>query len=270
MFIVAILVSCGRKNGAGEGKRIVTVTIEPLRYITECIAGDKFEVKTMVPDGSNPETYEPSARQMISLAHSDLYIKVGTIGFERTWMKRLQDSAPHVIVVDSSDGIDAIKEERSVSDPHIWMSPSNAIVMAGNIYRALAGINGKDRLYFKKNLEQFCEKVNAIDKEIRTMMSEKRPSSFLIYHPILTYFARDYGLNQISLEEEGHEPSARQIEYVITRAKRENVRVFLVQKAFAGRSTDIVARTIGARKVEINPLGYDWPEEIINIARSLK
>ena len=98
LLVSAFLTACVGKP-IKEG-RIVTVTIEPLRYFTEQIAGNRFKVVTMVPNGGNPETYEPSARQMMNLSESDMYIKVGNIGFERTWMKKLEANAPHAIVVD--------------------------------------------------------------------------------------------------------------------------------------------------------------------------
>lgn len=91
---------------SAEDTRSIIVSIEPLRYFTEQIAGDRFVVKSMVPKGSNPETYEPTARQMIDLSKSDMYIKVGQIGFERAWMKKLEKNAPHTIVIDSSQGIE--------------------------------------------------------------------------------------------------------------------------------------------------------------------
>ena len=82
LTVTLILASC--TTNPQDTRRKITVTIEPLRYFTEQIAGEKFVVNTMVPQGGNPETYEPTAQQMVKLAESDLYIKVGNIGFERT------------------------------------------------------------------------------------------------------------------------------------------------------------------------------------------
>ena len=64
-FAVLLLASCTMVKGGS--KRTVMVTIEPLRYFVEAIAGNRFDVKTMVPIGGNPETYEPTAQQMIEL-----------------------------------------------------------------------------------------------------------------------------------------------------------------------------------------------------------
>ena len=71
LLVSVVLMSCVGKPVQDE--RVVTVTIEPLRYFTEQIAGDKFKVVTMVPKGGNPETYEPSTKQMMDLSVSDIY-----------------------------------------------------------------------------------------------------------------------------------------------------------------------------------------------------
>ena len=72
----------------------VTVTISPYKYFVDQIAKGKVDVNVMVSNGNNPETYEPYAQQMMELSKSALYLKVGSIGFEQTWMKKLQDNAP--------------------------------------------------------------------------------------------------------------------------------------------------------------------------------
>lgn len=251
-------------------KRIITVTIEPLCYFTEQIAGDKFAVKTMVPRGGNPETYEPTTRQMLDLSGSDLYIKVGNIGFERTWMKRLEANAPHTIIINASDGITSPDDSIHIHDPHTWMSANNAIHISRNIYKALAEIDSKDSLYFRKNLDKLMAKIENTDTRVRQLITKDKSTTFLIYHPALTYFAREYGLRQITIEEDGREPSAVQLQQIINAARQNHVNVIFVQREFDSRNTDVVAQSIAAEKVEINPLSYDWPKEMVKIAQSLK
>lgn len=270
LTILSVAVSCRDNMRQAPDRRVITVTIEPLRYFAECIAGDRFDVETMVPQGGNPETYEPSARQMMNLSHSVLYVKVGSIGFERTWMKKLEQNAPHAIIVDSSDGISMMKTENGIPDPHTWMSTANSLIIAENIYRALVKIDKKDSIYFKKNLENLIDSINHVDSEIRHLVRNAKTRSFLIYHPILTYYARDFGLTQIPLEEESREPSARQMHNIISRAKNERVKVFFVQKEFANRNINAVTESTGADTAEIDPLGYDWQNEMIKVARCLK
>lgn len=265
---VLVLASCG--NTPAKKGRVVTVTIEPLRYFASQIAGSRFDVVTMVPGDGNPETYEPSAQQMVNLSQSDLYIKVGSIGFERTWMKKLEANAPHAIVVDSSQGIEMLKTPAGTPDPHTWMSAANARIIAQNIYRALASIDTRDSAYFRENLETLLAHIDSVDCSVRQLITKDKSQTFLIYHPILTYFARDYGLKQIPMEEEGREPSAAQLQATIDEANREGVKTFFVQRQFANRNVSVVAKATKTEQIEINPLGFEWDKEMIKIAKLLK
>lgn len=267
-FAVLLLNSCSMPNGGS--KRTVMVTIEPLRYFVEAIAGNRFTVKTMVPIGGNPETYDPTAQQMIELSHSDLYVKVGNIGFEQTWMKRLKANAPHTIIVDSSEGIVPIESSDDVPDPHTWMSCQNAAIIAQNIYKALLQIDREDSLYYKANLEKLLEKIEETSSQIRENITKEKVTTFLIYHPILTYYANEFDLHQIFIEDEGREPSAAQIKEIINSAKAKQVRVLIMQKEFANRNSETIANAVGAEIVDFNPLAYDWEKEMVKVSKSLK
>ena len=264
MVTAGTLFSCSSAKNDNANK--ITVSIEPLRYLTGQIVGDRFEVVTMVPKGSSPETYEPTARQMADLSESILYIKVGELGFERTWMPRLTSNAPHITVVNSSEGITS----HIGDDPHSWMSARNAIIMAHNIYEAVKRIDVKDSVFFRQRLDSLCNVIHATDKYIRQTTAQAQCKSFIIYHPALTYFASDYGLEQLALEEHGREPSAAELEQIISTARAKGVKTMFVQREFANRNVDIITNTIGARKVEINPLGYDWNKEMRRIAAEIR
>lgn len=264
MVTAGTLFSCSSAKNDNTNK--IAVSIEPLRYLTEQIVGDRFEVVTMVPKGSSPETYEPTARQMADLSESILYIKVGELGFERTWMPRLTSNAPHITVVNSSEGITS----HIGDDPHSWMSARNAIIMAHNIYEAVKRIDVKDSVFFRQRLDSLCSVIHATDKYIRQTTAQAHCKSFIIYHPALTYFASDYGLEQLALEEHGREPSAAELEQIISTARAKGVKTMFVQREFANRNVDIITNTIGARKVEINPLGYDWNKEMRRIAAEIR
>lgn len=250
--------------------RTIIVSIEPLRYFAEQIAGDRFVVKSMVPKGGNPETYEPTASQMIDLSKSDMYVKVGQIGFERAWMKKLEKNAPHTIIIDSSEGIDMINTMHGHSDPHTWMSTQNAVIIARNIYRALSTVDAKDSLFFKSNLDNLVSRINVLDTHIREQLTRDKSTAFLVYHPSLTYFARDYHLRQIPIEEEGREPSVSQLMNTVKVARESNVKCLFLQKEFDNRNTRVVAKETGVEVIKIDPLNYHWEDEMLRTAKKLK
>ena len=238
----------------------VTVTISPYKYFVDQIAKGKVNVNVMVSNGNNPETYEPYAQQMMELSKSALYLKVGSIGFEQTWMKKLQDNAPDMKVIDTSVGIKPAKTPGGNIDPHVWMSCSNARIIASNILKALCELEPKNKAFFEKNYLSLLKIIDKRDSIIRKSFKDhpELVRKFVIYHPILTYFARDYQLEQLAIEEEGREPSASQLKSLIERARKEKIKYCLIQAEFANRNTNTFIKESQTKAMNINPLQGEW------------
>ena len=272
-----ILSGCGNTTQKSE-KPILTVTLEPLRYFTEAIAGNNYEVVSMVPKGSSPESYDPTPQQLVNLSKSQAYLRIGYIGFEQAWMKKLEANCPNMKVYDTSKGIDLIRDKghwhgdhfhEGGVEPHVWNSTQNAFIIADNIYQALCELDSTHKEDYQKRLDVLKQTIRQTDANVRTLV-ENADSTFLIYHPALSYFARDYGLKQVSIEEGGKEPSPAQLKALIETCRNENVHTIFVQQEFDQRNAQLIANELGVNIVSINPLSYDWVKEMIRIAEALK
>ena len=272
-----ILGACGNSPQKNE-KPILTVTLEPLRYFTEAIAGGHYEVVSMVPKGSSPENYDPTPQQLVALSRSQAYFRIGYIGFEQAWMKKMQANAPEMKVFDTSRGVDFIRGEghwhgdhfhEGGVEPHIWNSTRNAIIIAENIYEALCELDAIHQEEYKNRLDSLKKTIAQTDANVSAFL-ENADSTFLIYHPALSYFARDYGLKQISIEENGKEPSPAQLKALIETCRKEKAHVIFVQQEFDQRNAQLIADELDVNVVPINPLSYDWDEEMVRVAQALK
>lgn len=272
-----ILSACGNTTQKSE-KPILTVTLEPLRYFTEAIAGDNYEVVSMVPKGSSPESYDPTPQQLVNLSKSQAYLRIGYIGFEQAWMKKLEANCPNMKVYDTSKGIDLIRDKghwhgdhfhEGGVEPHVWNSTQNALIIADNIYQALCELDSTHQEDYQKRLDVLKQTIRQTDANIHTLL-ENADSTFLIYHPALSYFARDYGLKQVSIEEGGKEPSPAQLKALIETCRNKNVHTIFVQQEFDQRNAQLIANELGVNIVSINPLSYDWVKEMFRIAEALK
>lgn len=263
-----------QKAGMAESnaKPTVTVTITPYQYFVDKIAGDKVDVNVMVSNGNNPETYEPNAQQMMELSKSALYLKVGSIGFEQTWIKKLQDNAPDMKLVDTSVGITPAKTPGGNIDPHVWMSCKNARIIASNMLKALCELEPKHKTFFEKNYKSLLNIINKRDSTIKESFKENPDlvRKFVIYHPILTYFARDYQLEQLAIEEEGREPSAAQLKSLIERARKQKIRYCLIQAEFANRNTTTFIKESQTKAMDINPLQADWANAMKEVSLAVQ
>ena len=277
ILTIFICFACGNTAQKSE-KAIITVTIEPLRYFTEAIAGKNYQVVSMVPKGSSPESYDPTPQQLVNLSKSQAYFRIGHIGFEQAWMKKLEANCPDMKVYDTSKGIDLIRDKghwhgdhfhEGGVEPHIWNSTQNALIIVDNIYQALCELDTTHQADYKYRLDSLKQSIQQTDAETRRLL-ENANSTFLIYHPALSYFARDYGLKQISIEEGGKEPSPAQLKKLIETCRNENVHTIFVQQEFDQRNAQLIAHELGIDIVSINPLSYDWTEEMLRTAKGLK
>lgn len=282
LLIIVLLASCNMgKSGKSQDneKPVIVVTIEPQRYFTEAIAGDKFDVISIVPKGSSPETYDPTPQQLVSLGDSKAYLRIGYIGFEQVWMDRLIDNTPHIQIFDTSKDIDLILGEvhnhgdhqhAGGVEPHIWNSTNNALIIARNTYKALCQLDKENEAYYLNRYDSLCQRIMHTDSIIRkTLQQPGTAQSFMIYHPALSYFARDYGLQQISIEEGGKEPSPAHLKDLVDLCRQEDVRIIFIQPEFDRRNAEIIARETGTDIVPINPLSYDWEAEMLAVAQTL-
>ena len=282
-FSLCLLAACQSKGGNGHSEDetpVIAVTIEPQRYFTEAIAGDKFDVVAIVPQGTSPETYDPTPQQLVSLANSKAFLRIGHIGFERVWMDRILDNTPHIQVFDTSEDVNFIFDEHDHDheghscgggvEPHIWNSTENAYIIARNTYKALCQLDKENEQYYLQRYDSLCNVIQQTDSIICGLFDKPRKrQAFMIYHPALSYFARDYGLLQISIEEGGKEPSPAHLKNLIDFCRNNEVDVIFVQPEFDSRNAEIVAKETGSRIVPINPLNYNWQEEMISIAKAL-
>ncbi len=265
-------------NRAQQENRI-TVTIEPQRYFAEQLVDSFFKIVTMVPSGKSPEDYDPTPQQMANLAKSKAYFCIGQIGFEKIWLDKLKKNNPNVLFFDNGEGIQSVpsKPHNHTSqdhnypetDPHTWSSPKEALIIVQNMYDALIKIDPDNSSLYKLNLEKLIKEIDETDQIVEKYLNHSSQKSFIIYHPALTYFARDYGLTQYSIELDGKEPTPEQIKNLIDTAKKETIKVIFIQQEFDQKNAEIIAKETGCKLVVINPLSYNWSEEIIKIAQAL-
>lgn len=274
------MTSCGRVSH--HEQRVVSVTILPQKFLAEQIAGEHFVVNCVVPANSNPEAYDPTPMQLVEIGESEAYLRVGgMLGFEMVWMDRLAQNNPDMKIYDTSSGIDVIKVTHSHThgngvvhsyngaDPHIWSSPRNLRIMAHNIYVALMELDAAHASDYRSNYERLVQHIDSVDSVVTDLLEPYRGTAFAIYHPSLSYLARDYGLTQLCLENMGKENSALTMKNTVDEAMQSGVRVVFVQREFNPRQVETFARELDAEVVTINPLNYNCTTEIIDIAHAL-
>jgi len=167
------------------------------------------------------------------------------------------------------DGEDHQGHAHGGPDPHYWMSPVAARIMARDIRDFLAELNPSSTGKYDANLAVVNRKIADVDSVVRAAVDRGVHKTVLIYHPALAYMGRDYGFEQVSFEDEGKNPSPARMKELIDLARVKEIKIIFIQAEYDVRNAQSLSRETGTRLVVINPMNPEWPEAVIEVARAL-
>lgn len=284
-LILGVMFSlAGCKANDSKDKEIeslrVGVTISPLKYFAETIGGDKVEVFSIIPDGSDAHTFDPKPKDLNNLVNSDMFIYNG-LGMEE-WIDSVLNTidSEEVKVVEASNGVNeiSIEEEHNHEegddhsheneesddhshdhggiDPHTWLSLSDAIIEAENIKNALVEIDPENKDYYQENFESLKKSFTDLKSEYEDKFKELTNKDFVTGHAAFAYLCRDFGLTQKSIADvfgEG-ELTAKNLEELINYCKENNVKVIFSESTASEKEAETLAKEVNAEVVKIYSL----------------
>lgn len=260
----------------------VTVSIPPQAYVLEQVAGGHVKISVLLPDGKSPHDYAPTPSQVVELATSKIFFTVG-LPFEKVIADKMRGQTAGIIT-DMTAGIKRRSADEhhhgkadhdddhdgKFGDPHVWTSPENLKLMAANTRNILSQVDPANAPAYQLNYEKFAAKMDAMDRRIAADLAPFKGHVLYVYHPAFGYFTDRYGLKQEAIEEQGKDPSPKQIMQLIAAAKEDKVKVILVQKQFNTRSAEKIAGAIGGKVLAVDNLDRDAGKMIDNIAAAVK
>lgn len=287
---VLILFICSggcRKSEAGSGNGVLAVSNEAQKYILEQIAGPEFDIKVLLPAGSDPEMYEPDMRTMVGIEYADAYFTTSTIGFEERMTEILAGNYPDLKIVDVTAGLEQIEGTHSgvskgllgknsahkneaeyadghnhVADPHLLTSLGNVSIIAGNMLKGLKSTYPDRADEFEERYAEFAASLAKQGERMDSIMGGARGKSFVVLHPSMSYFARDYGLNQIALEKDGKEASPRELKERLDNAASASPVILFYEKGHGESAAVHMAELLGIAAYPINFEGADFLKEL--------
>ena len=269
-----LLISCS-KQLPDSNQPIAFVSIPPQAGLLKALVGDSMDVRTLVGEGQSPHSFEPTARQLAALGRADVLFTIG-VPFEKSLLKKIGPLYPKLPIV----GTDASVAKREMphvhheghcshgegeKDPHIWLSPKNAMAVAARMYQTLE----KEGLADPEKYMTLIHTLEKLDTIIDEQLEPYSGSRFYVFHPSFGYFADEYDLHQIPIELDGKSPSPRQLADLIEQAQVDGVKVIFLQKQFPVDSAKAVAGAIGGSVVQMDPLAEDVIANLKQIAESI-
>ncbi len=275
MIVAFLAASSGVLWGSDSSSEPVKafVSILPQAYFVNRVGGHYVDVEVLVGPGQSPATFEPTPRQMSRLGESSIYFSIG-VPFEKVVIPKIKNIFKDLRIADTSSGVKkryfSHEGGAQVSDPHIWLDPKRVKIIAGTICQELSRIDPLHSNEFEQNLESFEHDLDSLDQNIAETLKPFAGRKIVVFHPAFGYFAQSYGLEQLAVEVEGKEPSARQLSDLIARARAEKVRIIFVQPQFSKKNAQTIAQAIGGAVVPINPLPEDYLRELEGMAEKIR
>lgn len=280
IFPAILLVLClafgGCSRRAASDKPVVTVSIPPQQWLVEQIAGDRVQVQSLLTPGANPETFEPTMQQLMALDGSDLYLSLGMPGFEQTTLQKVRENFPDLRIAEITGGIRPVTGthshaggDRAEEDPHVWTSLKNARLMAAATLNELIALDPDGTEIYRQNFNRLDSRLKALDDSVTSVLRPLQGSSFMVWHPSLSYFARDYSLTQFSMESEGKEASPALLKAKIDQAGTAAPRVFFLQREYDSRQAASLAGELKIPTATIDVMNPDIAAQVRTITSAL-
>lgn len=248
-----------------DGKLTVYTSFYPMYDFASKIGGDKVTIVNMVPAGTEPHDWEPTAADITGLEKADIFIYNGA-GMEH-WAEDILESLSNkdLISVEASKGIALMEghhEEEGDDDgeeeydPHVWLSPTNAQLEIKNIKDALVSADPDNKDYYEENYSKYSKELEVLDKEFKDALSVLPNKDIIVAHQAFGYLCSAYDLNQVPIEglSPDSEPDPAKVAEIIDFAKKHNVTVIFFEELVSPKVAQTIADAIGARTDVLNPL----------------
>ncbi|MEH7114002.1 zinc ABC transporter substrate-binding protein [Neobacillus niacini] len=281
LLVSLVLTACGDEKGQTQNENqknqlSIYTTVFPLQYFTERI-GDKFvRVNTVYPPGADEHTFEPSQKDMIKLADSDLffYIGLGLEGFVEKAKESLKNEKVTLIptaenlilnpVEDHDNDADHEDDGHGDFNPHVWLDPIYSKEMAAVIRDSLVEKMPENKEAFDQNYQQLAKELDELDFKFESMVQTAKNKNILVTHAAFSYWEQRYGIkeNSISGLSTTNEPTQRDLEKIISLADKEGIQYILFEQNVQSKLAEIVQKEIGARALPLHNLGILTKENI--------
>ena len=254
-----LLTGCGSTNTAGGGKdgsfHIVT-SFYPMYVATINITQgvDGVTVTNMTkPQTGCLHDYQLMTEDMKTLEKADAFVINGA-GME-SFLDKVIEQQKNLKIIDASKGIELLKDDDE-ENPHVWLSVTDAILQVKNIAEQLKAADPKHADAYEKNAAAYIKKLEALKAEMHAELDTVPNKDIVTFHEAFPYFAKEFGLNIISVveREPGTEPTPAELQATIEQVKKLPVKVLFTEPQYSPSAAETIARETGAKIYTLDPV----------------
>ncbi|MFB6467575.1 metal ABC transporter solute-binding protein, Zn/Mn family [Cytobacillus sp. Hz8] len=272
-----ILAGCSSSNETKKNKDKLSIytTVYPLQYFTERIGGKYVQIDTIYPPGADEHTFEPTQKDMMKLADSDLfiYIGLGLEGFVNSAKDTLKNENVRLVAAGDQLPIDkatAPKDEEEGDhdhgdiNPHVWLDPVYSKDMVAIIEKELIKAMPEHKKEFTANSQKLTAELDQLNTKFEKVISHSAHKEIIVSHAAFGYWEQRYHIKQISISglSTSNEPTQKELKSIIVTAKKEKLKYIFFEQNVSSKLTKIVEKEIGAKPLTLHNLAVRTDKDI--------
>ncbi|MFY7843037.1 MAG: metal ABC transporter solute-binding protein, Zn/Mn family [Rhabdochlamydiaceae bacterium] len=273
-FIFIFLLTCFFQKIEASEPPVVIVNIAPYEFLVKKIAEDSVQVSCLVPPDLNPHLYEPTVKDVAPLYQAVLWLTYGEL-FENKIKGTLKEKNALLDIVDLSHKISLLPLDSKACcahhsqsenwDRHFWLSPQELHIQVDAIFEALCKVRPDYKAVYQERLDLLHNEIDLLDSRIENVMLSLDKHTIILSHPALTYFCRDYGLEQLSIESEGKEPRPKDIAAIIKKISSRPVLALFAQPQYSNKGINLIAEKINKPVYSFDPYAFDILQNLLTL-----
>lgn len=283
LFVFAvILAGCNKEEEKSTAKDTIHVytTVYPLADFTKKIGGKYVDVDTVYPPGTDEHSFEPSQKDIVSMADADLFFYIGydLEGFVTKAKPILTNEGVKVLAIGESIDLDENHEaEEEVHEehdghnhgsvnPHLWLNPVYAKAMAEKVKEELIAQKPEQKEYFEAQYEQLASQFDQLDQDFAQTIDAASTKKLIVSHAAYGYWEERYGLEQISITglTASADPSQKELEKIVKTAKENHLTYIIFEQNVSSKLTEIIQKEIGAKDLMLHNLSVLTENDVKN------
>ena len=275
LCLVLLLAPLGAwAQGLTEEKITVVCTLFPQYDFVRQLAGDRAEVRLLLPPGAESHNYEPTPKDMIEIQNADMFVYTGSQ--MEPWAERILEGidTSSVSVVDGSKGIELIASDHDHDhdhaeeggDPHFWLDLTRAAQMLDNVRAGLVEADPEGQALYDQRAKEYTDKLIALDAQIAEVAKGGVRDEIVFGGRFaFSYFVKRYHLHYLAAYDSCStdvEPSVRVLAQLIEEIKSKGIPVVYYEELVDSKVAQSIADQTGAKLVLFSAAHNVTPQQL--------
>ena len=282
-IILALLLlftnTCGTEKTSQ--KQMIVTGLAPIASLIKIIAGDEYDVRSVIPNNTDPHYFNLKPSDAMILAKANTIIALDD-HFDGKTLSTADNAKKIYLLNEKSDysnnehdGHDHSGHDHDVN-PHLWISYEHLEDLSQKITEILVAEFPENREFFQKNNELFVKNLQESYQQTKQLYKNSNKQVFVVQrHRVWDYLLEELGINLIATvyEYEGEQVSVKKMVAIIDKIKQipNKSQIILIEDAFTEPSTVLkaISKETGVQIKTFNPMSVpentnDNPIEFLN------